>query len=567
MSPIRHVRLEEAAPTHEGTRIWSPPLLLLLPLIVIAGFVRFSQLDRHEPWIDENCTFFVVNQFPQWGMVGEHWRSEVAHLPYVGLLTLWSAAWGDTIWHLRALSAVVGTLDVLVLAILAGAMAGRYAALVAALLMAVHPLHIHYSQEARVYALWLLAISCCMYALFRAARETHLKWWVIYAALALFAILVHYYSLFWLPATFTAALVAGSMRRFIRQWALTHLCLAPLLVAVLWLFVRPLRSGGPRPWLHSIWLEYPPLLAIPRSFWAMLPAGGYPDYLGTLTFAHENAAAIIGGPAALLVAWVSCAVAASVLIGLIPARFRTLRAMPSNDSSTARTEPHVDQCVIWLLVMSFLFLVSCWAYSYFVEPVYVIGRYDLPALPAVMVTLAIALSSLFNGPSFRHPFAPWMGIIAVCSLTGSSMLTNDVARAAPANADMTLRAQRIAATIGPRDLVISLGMYRWFIAYAWDQEGIQTEIVSFPAWHDGQLCWDDPEAERRDPQRVNEAVEHTMTMIQSALSTGRRVWLLAQGEPAGARWDVDRHLFAALTLNGLTITPVDEWVGLAAIGF
>lgn len=534
-------------------------------VVSLALYLRFSGIEQREPWLDENCTFFLMDEFPSWGAVGRRWPNEVAHLPYVGLLKLWSFATGASMWHLRAWSALAGTATVLVVAGLAAALAGRRAAFVAALLLAVHPLHIHYSQEARVYATWMLAIACCMVALLRAARSGRAGWWIAYAALALMTVLVHYHTLFWLPVTISAVVISTSRREFLRRWFITHLALLPGLAAIVWCLVVPLGGSGPRWWLLSEWNDDHPARVLARSLWAMLPSGGYPNYLGALTFVEHKSGDVLGAPAAIFVRWAPCVVGLVVVVWSFFARAARHQEKPGDHDRSENLEDRERRALLWLVGLGVGYLLAIWVYSYFVDPAYVVARYDLAALPALTLALGIAVSGLFDRLGMGRSAGQVLGIIATGVLCLCSLATVHVARLAPVSSDMTIRAQRIAATVGPSDLVISLNGYRWFMDYAWKKEGIQAEIRSFPPWHDGQLCWDNPEAELRDPGRIASGVAETIGAMQAAIKSDRRVWLLGQPDLDSLRWEVDRRLFEALGAEGLGVSQVDEWVGLARI--
>lgn len=538
----------------------------LIAIVGLAAFLRFSGLDRREPWLDENCTFFLIDEFADWGAVGERWNHEVAHLPYVFLLKGWSLVVGDTMWHLRAWSALVGTATVLAVAGLAAAIAGRRAALIAALLLAVHPLHIHYSQEARVYATWMFVMTGTLYALYRAGLGNSPSWWTAYAVSALLAVLVHYYSLFWMPLAVCAVFVATARREFVRKWLFVHVVMSPVLAAIVWWLVIPLGGSGPRWWLVAVWSDRHPAQLIAQSIWAMLPAGGYPDYLGALSFAHHETEVVLGTLMAMLMRWVPALVTLLVFLGSLCMRTRRVSEVVQVSDCSMRGIGAGRRGIVWLILHSLGFLAAIWIYSYVVDPAYVVARYDLAVLPAFIAAIALGIDRLIDQGRLARNFAGnGVGAAATGLLVLCSILVVHTARAAPAPSEMTLRARHIAAVVAPNDLVISLGGFRWFVDYAWKAEGIRAELRSFPEWHDGQLCWDNPEAELRDPQRIHTEVERTVAGIREAIAIGRRVFVLAHGEPEGPRWEVDRQLFAALHASGLTVNPIDEWAGLGEV--
>lgn len=114
----------------------------------------------------------------------------------------------------RLLSVICGTLTILVLYFLARSLMGSRAALLAALALAVSPLHIWYSQEARPYAAVALLVALSYLALV----TFHLKpSWLpasLYGASTLFALYYDYSALFALaPQAIILSYIAWVHRR------------------------------------------------------------------------------------------------------------------------------------------------------------------------------------------------------------------------------------------------------------------------------------------------------------------------------------------------------------------
>ena len=168
---------------------------------------------------------------------------EVAHLPYFFLLKLWTGIVGETIWGMRSFSALIGALGVFVLGLLGTRLGGRRVGLITAVLAAFNPLQVHYSQEARGYTIWLLAVTLCIYCLYKAADTLNKRWWVVYVVVAWLTVLAHYFTLAWFFGTIGGILIACDRRRFLRHWLVSHAVLAVALLPVLWFLVIPLSEG------------------------------------------------------------------------------------------------------------------------------------------------------------------------------------------------------------------------------------------------------------------------------------------------------------------------------------
>jgi hypothetical protein len=408
-----------------------------------------------------------------------------------------------------------------------------------------------------------------VYLLYEAARTSRLRWWVAYAAIAWTTVLTHYHTLFWLPGTVAGVLVAPAPRRFMRQWLVTHVGLALALLPLVWLLIVPLSEGGPKPWLRETWLGYPPVLAVPKSLWALLPSGGYPGYLGALTVAAEAISHRTGLLIRYLVLWGGPAIVATLTLVRIEPLLRGGRVGHGRIAGGAgcglNRSLDRERVTFFLLSLTLLFLLMAFAYSAVAGSGYVVGRYDLAAWPTLIIGVAMLIDSVARRAGRTPAKRGLVGVVLTALLAASSVATITGARLVPISNDLTARARQIAATVGPDDLVVSLGMYKWFMTYEWHQLHFSAQVISFPPSHDRQLCWYDAEVELADLTGVELAVAEVTAQITRGLDERRRVWLLAHGEPEGARWKVDRQFFARLRRLGIEVRLQDEELGLAEL--
>jgi 4-amino-4-deoxy-L-arabinose transferase-like glycosyltransferase len=144
--------------------------LALAGVTLLALAARFWQINYHSLWFDEAMSVFWARR-----PAGEIWRVGLSlvldkHPPvYYFLLHLWMALFGDGEVALRALSALLGALTPLALALLGAELGSRRAGLIAGLLAAFNPMLVWYSQEVRMFGpattLAVLATLCLARAL------------------------------------------------------------------------------------------------------------------------------------------------------------------------------------------------------------------------------------------------------------------------------------------------------------------------------------------------------------------------------------------------------------------
>jgi 4-amino-4-deoxy-L-arabinose transferase-like glycosyltransferase len=139
------------------TAVW------LLAVLALGAVLRFYQLGNESLWSDETFSWqrahWTLDQI--WGPAA---RMEPNPPLYYSIQRLW-LVFGDSEAALRSFSAVVGTLTIALVFLVARLLAGTGAGLLAALFLATSAIHVAYSQEARCYALLMLAATAAVWGL------------------------------------------------------------------------------------------------------------------------------------------------------------------------------------------------------------------------------------------------------------------------------------------------------------------------------------------------------------------------------------------------------------------
>ena len=169
----------------------------LVALTVLAAALRFSTLDLQSFWYDEAFTPVRVLH----PSLGATLRSVVhtENTPPLWYLLAWADArvLGTGEIALRWPSALAGTATVPVVWAIARELSSRRAvAITAAALVAVNPLFVWYSQEARAYALFVLLAALAMLCFLRAEREPTPGRMAAFALSGSLALLSHYFAVF-----------------------------------------------------------------------------------------------------------------------------------------------------------------------------------------------------------------------------------------------------------------------------------------------------------------------------------------------------------------------------------
>ncbi|MCB0117112.1 MAG: glycosyltransferase family 39 protein, partial [Caldilineaceae bacterium] len=193
---------------------------LLLTLLAFA--LRLTALDAQSLWYDEGVTA-VVAQYDPATLI--RWTAADIQPPlYYLVVSAWGQVAGWSEWSLRFVSAAFGVMLVPLMAALTYALTRRRsAALTAALITALHPLLLYYSQEARMYSMLVVLGVVAGYCGLRIANcelqvanggSPRREWgaWIGYALTATAAVYTHYFAVFLLLAINIAFLLQISPR-------------------------------------------------------------------------------------------------------------------------------------------------------------------------------------------------------------------------------------------------------------------------------------------------------------------------------------------------------------------
>lgn len=183
--PLSLERLATLAP-------WWP----LAGLLLVAAALRFSTLGLQSFWFDEAFTpVHVLRPSLESTLHGVVHTENTPPLWYL-LAWGWSRIFGTGAIALRSLSALAGVATVALAWQIGRELGTRRTAVMLAALVAVNPLFVWYSQEARAYALFVLAAAVALLLFVRAERQPsarRLAAWGLGCALAL---LTHYFAVF-----------------------------------------------------------------------------------------------------------------------------------------------------------------------------------------------------------------------------------------------------------------------------------------------------------------------------------------------------------------------------------
>ncbi|WP_143491848.1 MULTISPECIES: glycosyltransferase family 39 protein [unclassified Pseudomonas] len=167
--------------------------LALLAVVSLALFVRFYAIDVPSIWYDEAYSLLLARETPTriWALTALD-----VHPPlYYVLLHYWVLLWGEGALPARALSALADVGTLLLSIKLMSLIATRRAVWMAALLLALSPVSVRYSQEVRMYTLlgfWLMGATVALVCWARRPEQTRFA--ALYVLLMTTAFYTHYFA-------------------------------------------------------------------------------------------------------------------------------------------------------------------------------------------------------------------------------------------------------------------------------------------------------------------------------------------------------------------------------------
>jgi len=176
---------------------------VVLGLLAAGALLRFVALEHQSLWLDEFLAFLIGQG--ELGQVLARTRAIAGQSPfYYFVVEAWSALFGrDSALVVRALSATLGVVSLVQLYAFARRFVGESQARVALAILAFSPLHLYYSQEARMYPLLLVLVLALVHLCLAAARDATARTFPRFAAIALLtaaALYTHYYAVLFLAA-------------------------------------------------------------------------------------------------------------------------------------------------------------------------------------------------------------------------------------------------------------------------------------------------------------------------------------------------------------------------------
>jgi len=255
-------------------------------LVVVATALRLIHIGSQSYWGDEDATVRLMRQ-SLWHMFRYGIVTTEATPPlYYVIAAFWSRIFGTSEFALRSLSALVGVATVVVAYAIGVELRSRRGGLILAAFVALSPLAVWYSQDARAYSLLIFLTSLALLFFAQALRTESSRSIWLWAFAAAAALTAHYFAIF-VVIPEAVALLAFRKTRSRALWPTA-------LVAAIWFALLPLFLDQQSKTDHTSWITYIGLTTRLKIVLQWFVAGRWDSNFALIIAAGLCAAMIVG---------------------------------------------------------------------------------------------------------------------------------------------------------------------------------------------------------------------------------------------------------------------------------
>jgi 4-amino-4-deoxy-L-arabinose transferase-like glycosyltransferase len=196
---LRASQIKDELPALLG-KSWMQYVWLLM-ITLFAAALRFYRLGEWSFWIDELYTInHAMAHFSSWELIRDHIPPYRNWVPVSVILAAQALKlWGVSEWSARLASVIIGVLSIPILFFPTRKIFGTGVALFAALLLAVSPWHIFWSQNARFYTSLLLLYTLALFVFYHILERDQLGYFVLFYGLLYLAFSERLFAFFVFP--------------------------------------------------------------------------------------------------------------------------------------------------------------------------------------------------------------------------------------------------------------------------------------------------------------------------------------------------------------------------------
>lgn len=211
-------------------------------IILILGLILRSFSLNQSLWLDEAINTLAVKSYSLVDLVTQYARADFHPPGWFIILWFWGKLFGYSEIAVRLPSVIFGVITIYITYLIGKKLVSKKLGIIAALLISINPLHIYYSQEARMYSLATLAVSINILLLIKLVKKEKLNLFLLVLSnIGVFA--SDYIAYFIFPAQFVFLLLVRK-RELLKKWFIA--LIIAVLLGIWWIptFIAQLDVGS-----------------------------------------------------------------------------------------------------------------------------------------------------------------------------------------------------------------------------------------------------------------------------------------------------------------------------------
>lgn len=208
-------------------------------ILILGLILRLINLNQ-SLWLDEAINILAAKNYSLINLLTKYSIADFHPPGYFFLLWIWGRLFNFSEISMRIPSVIFGVLTIWLVYLIGKKIASKNFALIAALLLAINPLNIYYSQEARMYVFAAFAVSLNFYLFIKLLKKENINY--LFLSLSIFLILLSdYVAYLVIPAQLVFLLL--KRQEDLKKWFISIFISG--FIAILWLpvFLVQLNVG------------------------------------------------------------------------------------------------------------------------------------------------------------------------------------------------------------------------------------------------------------------------------------------------------------------------------------
>lgn len=215
---------------------------MIIATLLIALMIRLISLNQ-SLWLDEAINVLASREHSFLAIITQFAPGDFHPPLYYLFLKAWISLFGASEISVRIPSVLFGVATIYLTYLIGKKLFSKKTAIIASILMATAPLHIYYSQEARMYSMAAFLTSLSVYFFIKLIKENKNRFWFI--ALSILMLYTDYLP--WLMFLVFNCYVIWKRKQLSKKWkkswSFSQLIIFAFLLPWLLIFVKQLSTG------------------------------------------------------------------------------------------------------------------------------------------------------------------------------------------------------------------------------------------------------------------------------------------------------------------------------------